>query len=110
MKATTSNSIRHDAEKQKAPFSKESVKNADLYKLLLNKNNDHARIMRTIQFRSSFKACVRYFLRSSYFSPTDSRSTIMKDVLFHLKCSFRSRDIQIFVFSPSPLFSLSAIA
>ena len=33
-----------------------------------------------------------------------------KCFLFHLKSSFRSRDIQIFVFSSSPLFSLSAIA
>ena len=29
---------------------------------------------------------------------------------FHLQSSFRSRDIQVFVFSSSPLFLLSAIA
>ena len=35
----------------------------------------------------------------------------MKDVfLFHPKSYFRSRDIQIFVFPPSPLFLPAAIA
>ena len=47
------------------------------------------------------KACVRYFLSNFYFSPNDSPS---KTFLFHLKSSFRFRDIQIFVFSSSPLF------
>ena len=52
-----------------------------------------------------FKACVRYFLSNVYFSPNDSPSKTIKNVfLFHLKSSFRSRDIQVFVFPSSPLF------
>ena len=47
-----------------------------------------------------FKACVGYFL-TIFFSPNYSPSKSMKNVfLFHLKSSFRSRDIQIFVFFP----------
>ena len=34
------------------------------------------------------------------FSPNDSLSKTEKYFLFHLKSSFRSRDIQTFVFSP----------
>ena len=56
------------------------------------------------------EACVRYFL-TVFFSPHYSPSKTMKNVfLFHLKSSFRSRNIQIFVFPSSPLFSLSVIA
>ena len=52
-----------------------------------------------------FKACVCYFLTNFYFSPNDSPSKTMKDVfLFHLKSSFRSRDIQVFVSPSSPFF------
>ena len=52
-----------------------------------------------------FKACVRYFLSNLYFLPNDSPSKTMKNVfLSHLKSSFRSWDIQIFVFPSSPLF------
>ena len=54
-----------------------------------------------------FKASVRYFLSNFYFWPNDSPSKTMKNVfffLFHLKISFRSRDIQVFVFPSSPLF------
>ena len=41
-----------------------------------------------------FKACVRYFLTNFYLSPNDSPSKTVKGVfLFHLKISFRSRDI-----------------
>ena len=54
---------------------------------------------------ATFKACVRYFLRNFSFSPNDRSSKTMKDIfLFHLKSSFRSRDIQIIIFPPSPLF------
>ena len=54
---------------------------------------------------NTFKACVLYFLSNFYFSPNDSSLKTMKNVfLFHLKSSFRSRDIQVFVFSSSPLF------
>ena len=49
----------------------------------------------------NFKSCIRYFL-SSYSSPNGSLSKTM--FLFHLKSSFCSRDIQMFVFPPSPLF------
>ena len=56
------------------------------------------------------EACVRYFL-TVFFSPHYSPSKTMKNIfLFHLKSSFRSRNIQIFVFPSSPLFSLSVIA
>ena len=52
------------------------------------------------------KTCLRpLFLSNFYFSPNDSSSKTMKNVLFHLKSSFRSRDIQIFAFLSSPLFS-----
>ena len=59
----------------------------------------------------ALKACVCYFLSNSYFSPNDSPSKTMKNVfLFHLESSLRSQDIQMYVFTSSPLFSLSAIA
>ena len=51
-----------------------------------------------------FKACIRYFLSKFYFSPNDSPSKTEKSFLFHGKNSFCSRDIQIFVYSSSPLF------
>ena len=45
------------------------------------------------------------FYQPFIFSPNDSPSKTMKNVffLFHLKSSFRSQDIQIFLFCP-PLF------
>ena len=49
----------------------------------------------------TLKDCVYYFLSTFYFSPNDSPS---KCFVFHLKSSFCSRDIQIFVYSSSPLF------
>ena len=53
----------------------------------------------------TLKACVRCFLSNLYFSPNDSPSKTMKNVfLFHLKSSFHSGDIQIFVFLSSHLF------
>ena len=56
------------------------------------------------QFASLFKACVRYFLPNFYFSPNDSPSKIIKKCfLFHLKNSFHSWDIQIFVYWSSHL-------
>ena len=68
------------------------------------------KIMKKEMTEKNFKTCVRNISLNFYFSPNDSSSKIMKNVfLFHLKSSFRSRDIQIFVFSSSPLFSLSAI-
>ena len=54
-----------------------------------------------------FKACVRYFLSNFYFSPNHSPSKTMKNVLFYLKSSFGSQDIQIFVFSSSHFFPVS---
>ena len=57
------------------------------------------------QVELTFKACICYFLSNCPFSPNDSSSKTMKNVfLFHLKNSFRSRDIHIFVFSFSTLF------
>ena len=55
-------------------------------------------------FAKVVKACVHYFLKIFYFQPNDSSSKTMKKCfLFYLK-SFRSRDIQIFVFLSSHLF------
>ena len=44
-------------ERWKTSFRKEVVENVDIHKPVLNikQNNDHTRIMRKIQFRSSFK-------------------------------------------------------
>ena len=48
-----------------------------------------------------------YCLSNFYFPPNGSTSKTMKNVfLFHLKSYFRSWDVQIFIFSSSPLFSL----
>ena len=44
------------------------------------------------------------FLLNFYFSPNDNLSKTGKCFLFDLKSSFCSRNIQIFVFSSSPLF------
>ena len=57
------------------------------------------------------KACAPYFSSIFYFSPNDSHSKTIKNVfLFHLKSSFRSRDIQ-FLYIHLPLcFYLSSIA
>ena len=54
-------------------------------------------------FFNIVKSWVSYFLRNFYFSPNDSNSKTMKDVFYF---SFRSRDIQISVFLPSPFFLL----
>ena len=43
-------------------------------------------------------AGARYFLSHFCFSPNDSPSKTMNFFLFHLKSSFSSQDIQIFVF------------
>ena len=40
------------------------------------------------------------FYQNFIFSPNDSPSKTVKCFLFHLKISFRFRDIQIFVFFP----------
>ena len=57
------------------------------------------------------KVCVRYFWSNFYFQPNDSPSKIKKKCfLFHLESSFRSWDIQAFVFPSSLFFSLSSIA
>ena len=50
-----------------------------------------------------FKACVCYF-HQIFISPNDSPSKTKKCFLFNLKSSFRSRDIQIFVFLSILLF------
>ena len=51
------------------------------------------------------KACIHYFLSNFYFQPNHSPSkTMRKLLLFHLKNSFHSRDILIFVFPSSHLF------
>ena len=61
--------------------------------------------MAWLRLKRKVKACVCYFLSNFYFPPNDSPSKTMKNVfLFHLKSSFCSRDIQIFLFLSSPLF------
>ena len=51
-----------------------------------------------------FKACVRYFLSNFYFfTKSLPLKNYEKCFLFHLKSSFRSRDIQIFVIFSLPL-------
>ena len=62
------------------------------------------KFMTIIARMSTFKACVCYFLSNFYFSPNDTPSKTEKYFLFHLKSSFHSWDIPIFVFSCSPLF------
>ena len=57
------------------------------------------------KFKSEkFKACVHYFSRNFHFSLNDSPSKTERYFLFHLQSSFRSQDIQIIVFPPSPFF------
>ena len=54
----------------------------------------------------NLKACVRYFVSNFYFTPEDSAFKTMNNFfLFYLKSSFRSLDIQIFVFPSSNLFA-----
>ena len=48
------------------------------------------------------KACVRYFYQ--FFIFFIKFKNYEKCFLFHIKSSFRSRDIQIFVFFPFPHF------
>ena len=50
------------------------------------------------------------FYQIFVFSPNDNPLKTENCFLFHLKSSFRSPGIQIFVFSSSSLFSQSAIA
>ena len=59
-----------------------------------------------MQDAKKIKACVCYFLSNFYFSPYFSLpfKNYEKSFLFHLKSSFCSWDIQIFVFLSSPLF------
>ena len=53
----------------------------------------------------SLRKCVITFLWNFYFLPNDSPSKTVNNVfLFHPKSSFCSRDIQIYIFSSSPLF------
>ena len=57
------------------------------------------------------KACVCYFLSKFYFSPNDSPSKTMKNVFYFIeKALFIVEIFKSFVYSSSPLFSLSAIA
>ena len=56
-----------------------------------------------VVYKLSFysKACVRYFLSNFYFfTKWWPFKNYEKCFLFHLKSSFRSRDIQVFVFFP----------
>ena len=61
-------------------------------------------LVQLARFKIYFKVCVRYFLSNFYFSPNDSSLKIMENVLFRLESSFRSRDIQVLVFSSSHFF------
>ena len=48
--------------------------------------------------------CPLFFIKFLFFTKLQPFKNYEKCFLFHLKTSFRSRDIQIFVFPPSPLF------
>ena len=65
------------------------------------------RYVKIVTFDFWFKACVFYLLTNLSFSPNDSHLTTQKMLwkmfLFNLKSSFRSWDIQLFVFPSSPL-------
>ena len=52
----------------------------------------------------NFKACVRYFFKKIFFTKWQSFKNYERYFLFHLKSSFHSRDIQILLFPPSPIF------
>ena len=52
----------------------------------------------------SFKACVCYFFLNLFFTKWQSFKNYERYFLFHLKSSFHSQDIQIFLFPPSPIF------
>ena len=55
--------------------------------------------------KNRVKACVLYFHQIFIFSPNDSPSKTMKNAfLFHLKSSFRSRDVQFFIILSFPFF------
>ena len=79
---------------------------------LLQLNKFHfPKVLTTCFYSRSFrkiKACVRYFVSNFYLSPSDRYFSPFKNYekcfSFHLKSSFRSRDIQALVFSSSPLF------
>ena len=61
--------------------------------------------IRLVYLFYSLKLVSAIFYQFFYFSPNDSPSKTMKNVfLFHLKRSFRSQDIQAFVFPSPPLF------
>ena len=50
-----------------------------------------------------FKACIHFFINFFFiFSSNDRPSKTMKYFLFHLKSSFRSRNIQIFIIFSLP--------
>ena len=53
--------------------------------------------------KNRVKVGVRYFHQIFIFSPNDSPSKTMKNAfLFHLKSSFRSRDVHFFIFLSFP--------
>ena len=74
-----------------------------LKRLGLPKLSVMTRFRRNLHHRSHcFKACVRYFLSNfDFFTKWYSLKT-EKCFLFHLKSSFHSQDIQIFVIFPLP--------
>ena len=79
---------------------------------LLQLNKFHfPKVLTTCFYSRSFrkiKACVRYFVSNFYLSPNDRYFSPFKNYekcfSFHLESSFRSRDIQVFLFPSSPLF------
>ena len=58
----------------------------------------------------SLKVVSAIFIKFLFFTTSEPFKNYEKCVLFHLKSSFCSRDIQFFVFSAFPIFYLSAIA
>ena len=72
----------------------------DLLKISSDGDNDESQEL--IDSRSCLKLVSTIFYQFFIFSSNDSPSKTEKSFLFHLKSSFRSRDIQIFVFFPHP--------
>ena len=61
------------------------------------------KVLKIKELNPILKLVPAIFLTHFRFSLNDSPSKTMKNVFFHLKSSFRSWDIQIFVYSSSPL-------
>ena len=81
-------------------FSLCDVRNKAVFLLLEQKNFRKHEVL-------VYKACVRYFLSNFYFFiKWHALKNYEKYFLFHLKSSFHSPDIQIFVYFPLPFLTV----